>query len=475
LVAYLRERGDHAEPDGALSATAAWVLRGAYAGESRLDARAVEATAQRYGYTGVVLGTMVGTLNNPDVVAIIEQTVAQVPVNRRVTRYGVRAAVGRNVAIVIGAVEVELAEFPRSVEPGDEVQLSGSVSPRYERASIFIRGPSGDVRELPQQGPAVQARLRLTAPGVHQVEVMGYGTAGPVVLMNVPISVGLPPADSITANIPVENVNLTTERAEATLLTLLNASRHQQGLGALAADEELRAIALGHSQDMAKHHFFGHVSPTTGILDDRVQRASVRVSKGGECVVLESTPEAAYLNLMQSPAHRAGMLDPDFTHVGIGVAFRQEESGHRALIATLVLGRRPPPQAARKTAAEIFQAIQDARTASKLSELHRDPALAAAAAAGIRVLNEASAGTRRDAFAAVNAEIARRVGASGRGTCAAVFEMLELRQLSQLPLLLEHDLASVGVAVLELADERGPSLAVALVLEAKAGKALRCG
>ena len=92
LVAYLRERGDHAKPDAALSAAAAWILNGAYAGEDRLDPRAIEAAAQRYGYAGLVLGAMAGPLNDHDAVVNIEQIVAQVPANHRVTRYGVRAA-----------------------------------------------------------------------------------------------------------------------------------------------------------------------------------------------------------------------------------------------------------------------------------------------------------------------------------------------------------------------------------------------
>ena len=476
LVAYLGERGDHAEPDGALSAAAAWILQGAYAGENRLDSRAVEATAQRYGFAGLVLGAVVSSLNNQDSVVTIEQIVAQLPSNQRVTRYGVRGAPGRNVAIVIGTVEVELAEFPRSVEPGGVVGLSGAVSARYERASVFVRDPSGEVRELPQQGREVQATLRLAARGVHQIEVMGYGTSGPVVLMNVPISVGRTELGDRSARATAEDPNLTSERAEASLLTLLNASRREHGLGVLVADDELRAIALGHSQDMDRHRFFGHVSPTTGTLDDRVRRAEAHLSKAAECVGMESTPEGAHVGLMQSPAHRVAMLDADFTHVGIGVAFRHTETGKRALIATLVLGRRPPPQAARKTATEVLEAIQGFRKTRRVGAVRDDPVLTLAAAAAIRSLKESPVDDPKRALAEAEAELARQVGASSRGapTCFVLLDMLELRQLSQSEPLLQADLTSLGVAVLELTDRHGPRLVVALAMQSKPGKTLIC-
>jgi uncharacterized protein YkwD len=330
LVAYLRQRGDDPKPDAALAGAAAWLLQGAYAGEHRFDARAIEAAAQRFGYAGLILGATLSSLNNDSVVNI-EQIVAQVPNNRRVTRYGVRGVPGRNVAIVIGTVEVELAAFPRAVELGGEVGLSGAVSERYERASVFVRDPSGQVRELPQPGRRVQATLRLETQGVYQVEVAGYGQSGPVVLMNVPIRVGQAQSAAALTGKKLDP-NLTTEQAEARLLTLLNAARREHQLAARAADDEFGAIALAHSRDMAKHHFFGHVSPTTGTLNDRVSRAGARVSKGAECVALEFTPEGAHLGLMQSPAHRAGMLDADFTHVGIGVTLRQTERRPRSRV-----------------------------------------------------------------------------------------------------------------------------------------------
>ncbi|MEI9954350.1 MAG: CAP domain-containing protein [Pseudomonadota bacterium] len=150
---------------------------------------------------------------------------------------------------------------------------------------------------------------------------MGDGVSGPVVVSNVPLYVGIPePAAAIVAGAVVE-----PEQAEARLLVLVNEARAAAGLNKVQPDAELREIALAHSTDMADHHFFGHVSPRTGTPTDRVHRSGVLVSAAGENVASAPTPEVAHEGLMGSPGHRANILRPDWTHVGIGV--RKGEDG----------------------------------------------------------------------------------------------------------------------------------------------------
>lgn len=46
---------------------------------------------------------------------VIERMVSQVPKNMPVNRYGIVAGQRRDVALLIGSVEVELDDFPRSL------------------------------------------------------------------------------------------------------------------------------------------------------------------------------------------------------------------------------------------------------------------------------------------------------------------------------------------------------------------------
>ena len=476
LIQELKARGDEAEPDRALTATAAWALQGAYDKRDVSDTKVITTTAQRFGFAGLVLGFVAGSLREQQAHLSLSELFAQVPRNTRINRYGIVAGAGSDVAMVIGAVEASLDDFARSAAPGSTLKLHGKVSERYERASVFFTSPEGSVRELPMAARAIDAQVEFPSVGQYQIELMGYGATGPVVLMNVPIQVGAPESETAdAAETEPADPTLTAEAAEATLLTLLNEERKRRGLGAVEPDPELREIALAHSADMVQGGYFGHVSPTTGTPDDRVRKAHVRVSKAGECVALELTPARAHRGLLDSPAHRAAMLDPLYTHVGVGVAFVPDKVGQRRLNATLLFGRRAPKAEARQSAAALIEAIQGYRKAQKLGPVRVDPVLTAVANAGSRVLAKGAA-TPQQVLAATQVEMQRQVNRTrvGRVACRAFLEIIDRYQLSTVPLLQRPELAGLGVGVAELGDESDPRLGVVLAVEAGPKQTLRC-
>jgi uncharacterized protein YkwD len=320
---------------------------------------------------------------------------------------------------------------------------------------------------------AIDAAVDFPAAGVYKLEVMGYGATGPVVLVNVPIHVGVS-ASAESSTRSEADPDLTTEDAEATLLQLLNEERKKRGLPPVAADAELRGVALAHSLDMAEHGFFGHVSPSTGTPENRVTAAHLRVSKVGECVALEITPAGAHRGLMDSPAHRAAMLEASFTHVGIGVAFVESGRSQRRLAATLLLGRRPPPEDARLSTAQTLEAIQGFRKAQNLPALNVDPVLAAAAAAGARAL--ASGQYPSQALAAAGREMQAQVNRTrvNRSSCQLYLEVLDKFQLAEVPLLKRADILAVGIGTAPLAGADGPKLGVVLMADGGPGKTVTC-
>lgn len=478
LEERLKARGDTAEPDSALAATAAWALQSAYARRNVSDTKLVTTTAQRFGFAGPVLGFIAGPLAEEQVRLSLNELVAQVPSNTRINRYGIVAGRGSDVALVLGAVEATLDDFSRSLSPGSKLRLLGEVSERYQRASVFSTSPDGKVQEIPMQARAIDASLEFASVGQYKLEIMGYGAAGPVVLVNVPIGVGVaessegPGAPDADEGDP----NLTAEAAQETLLSLLNDERRSRGLGAVEADRELAEIAFSHSADMVQADFFGHVSPTTGTPDDRVRKARVRVSKAGECIALELTPARAHRGLLDSPAHRAAMLDPLYTHVGIGVAFVPDKIGQRRLKVTMLLGRRANPAEARQSATALIEAIQGYRQAQKLAPVRVDPVLTAVANAGSRALASGAAKTPQQVLTATQGELQAQVNRTrkGRVACRAFLEIIDRYQLSTVPLLQRPELAAIGVGVAELGDEQDPRLGVVLAAEAGPQQTLRC-
>jgi uncharacterized protein YkwD len=107
---------------------------------------------------------------------------------------------------------------------------------------------------------------------------------------------------------------------------LVNAQRAAHGLKPLRPSRELRIAAERHGSDMVVNQFFAHVSPAFGAITDRARRAGyVRnddYALGEDIAWGEgelSTPEAIVTAWMNSPGHRAVILDRDFRDVGIGV------------------------------------------------------------------------------------------------------------------------------------------------------------
>lgn len=475
LTAKLKARGDEIEPDQALAATAAWALRRAYAGQDLSDLGLFTDAARRFGFAGMVQGMAVMSLEEEDKRQLIDSMLTSVPKNLPISRYGIVAGRGTDVAIVVGVVEMSLEDFPRSAAPGGELRLRGKISDRFQRASVFSTSPDGKISEIPMKGREIEANVTFPQKGIYSLEIMGYGKPGPVVLLNVPVLVGVQEVDSASDD-DEPDPNLTTAQAEAALLELLNEERKRAGAPPVKADPELYEIALAHSTDMLESGFVGHVSPSTGQPDQRVRKAQIRVSRAGECVALAPTPRAAHRGLLASPAHRVLMLDPTFTHVGIGTTLSQDNTGQARLHVTMLLGRRVPISELAQTPESLFAAIQKQRKARKLPAVRTDKDLAQIANAGTRALANGSAKTPDQALALSGAELQRVVNRTkkSRQVCQAFNEILEREQLATLDLLQQPEVASIGIGLVELPGAKGPRLGVMIAAEAASGKALRC-
>jgi uncharacterized protein YkwD len=107
---------------------------------------------------------------------------------------------------------------------------------------------------------------------------------------------------------------------------LVNARRAANGLAPLRPSRQLRVAAEAHGADMVSHRFFAHVSPFSGAITDRARRAGYVQNDDyalGEDIAWGeaelSTPDAIVTAWMNSPGHRAVILDPDFRDVGVGI------------------------------------------------------------------------------------------------------------------------------------------------------------
>jgi uncharacterized protein YkwD len=106
---------------------------------------------------------------------------------------------------------------------------------------------------------------------------------------------------------------------EAKMLELVNKEREKAGLKPLKADPGLTPVARAHSQDMFVRGYFAHVNPDGQDPFDRMKQAGVTFRAAGENLALAQTLEIAHNNLMNSPGHRANILNPAFGRLGIGI------------------------------------------------------------------------------------------------------------------------------------------------------------
>ena len=133
--------------------------------------------------------------------------------------------------------------------------------------------------------------------------------------------------------------------AEQKIWEMVNAERKKSGLNILSYDSVLQSAARQHSHEMRALNYFSHTSPVSGLKNpsDRVYRAGMSDFVVGENIALHSIdggPDTVAAQLMHqwmnSLGHRANILRPEFTHIGIGVASSKDS----AVQDTLIKGRK---------------------------------------------------------------------------------------------------------------------------------------
>jgi uncharacterized protein YkwD len=106
---------------------------------------------------------------------------------------------------------------------------------------------------------------------------------------------------------------------EAKMLVLVNEERTKRGLKALKADPEMTVVARKHSVDMFGRGYFSHYTPEKKGPFDRMRRDKVRFLTAGENLALARNLNMAHTGLMNSPGHKANILQPAFGRLGIGI------------------------------------------------------------------------------------------------------------------------------------------------------------
>jgi len=130
------------------------------------------------------------------------------------------------------------------------------------------------------------------------------------------------------------NANVRPGDASETVLAkstvcLLNKQRGSRGMHRLRLNRRLSAAATNHSRDMVRKQYFDHTSRAGRDVVDRLTHTGY-LGRATTWTVGEnlawgagsrSTPREIVVSWMNSPGHKANILNPRFREIGIGVIF----------------------------------------------------------------------------------------------------------------------------------------------------------
>ncbi len=174
----------------------------------------------------------------------------------------------------------------------------------------------------------------------------------------------LKPAASANPNIPFGDYD---PQAEEVLLNLANQARAKSGLISLTPDAGLTQAARAHAQAMVAAHQLSHQFQGELPLPERLAAASqVLLENEGENVAFDFDADSGHRHLMQSPPHRANLLNASYNVVGLGVI----RSGDRLYIVQ-DFGHAVPNYSTEEIRERLAATVTQTRRHARLPDLVR--------------------------------------------------------------------------------------------------------
>lgn len=125
---------------------------------------------------------------------------------------------------------------------------------------------------------------------------------------------------------------ITIEEKRTIILNMINAIRHTNGLQPFTPSTQLETSAQNYADRMVRDGFFAHITPDGQNVQERIDATGFTdKSYRQECLCFpgyalgenlakgQKTAEEAVNDWMKSPEHKAAILNPRYTHTGIGL------------------------------------------------------------------------------------------------------------------------------------------------------------
>jgi uncharacterized protein YkwD len=458
------------EPDGRLALLCAWLAENMQTGARLPPAAIVSFFAQHLGLPEPTPHILLMGQGDPTALAssIRDGTIRYLR-RQHYDAYGAAVVERQGLTIAIVALSArpfEMRPVPRAMTEGQPIVVHGRLDEGWSQPRFAITLPDGSTERLPAgTGPQFDVNIPTNIAGVHRVELLADGADGPNVLANFPVYVGVPVPTSVrVASTDAEASTQTPAEVGETLLSLINEARRADGKPPLEAHAGVAAVSAAHSLDMRDNGFVAHRSPTTGEPRERLDRAGITSGLVLENIGRGYSAAEIHEGLMSSPGHRAAILNPDVTHVGIGVVV-DPGRGRDGFLVTEVFLRINRAIDATAAPEVLLARINQARDARGARPLELDQNLQAAAAQAARDYFTQPTMTQQDAIDQASGAV-RRFAIAFRRIGGVMAIVTTLEEAATLEPTFDTDLRFVGIGVAQgdRPDQSPGSIAVVILL-----------
>jgi uncharacterized protein YkwD len=203
-------------------------------------------------------------------------------------------------------VDTEVALGPGSSAPAVPPPASSSGTTPSPTPSADASSPTGSRSTSPVSRDATRSSTPLRPSQTVTTTTTAAATA--------------PPA----AGTGAPTVQISSDQAasyEAEMVTLTNDQRAAHGCPALRDDSRLRTAAIGHSVDMRARGYFAHNTPDGVTPWTRIEAQGYSDPSAENIAMGQQTPQSVVDAWMNSPGHRANILNCSSKAIGVGVQF----------------------------------------------------------------------------------------------------------------------------------------------------------
>jgi hypothetical protein len=154
--------------------------------------------------------------------------------------------------------------------------------------------------------------------------------------------------------LPAGSSYLSAAVVQSQVIALTNTERAQNDVGQLTENAQLDAAAQAKAADMAAKGYFSHVGPDGKEPWAWIAGAGYDYEYAGENLAVKFTDSSDVVNAwMASPTHRANIVKPEYTDIGVGVA----DGTYQGEPATFVVQYFASPASADNTPSEPVGAV----------------------------------------------------------------------------------------------------------------------